>query len=172
MGRRQVLAGARPRVTPNRWSPAKPIRRCRISAFCFFPPITAGTSLTHDPALREVLIEAGRTLAQRFQEKGQYLRSFVGHNSLFIDIMMNVGIIFYAAARDRRPAAAGHRPAPLPHHPARAGARRRLHRARRYFRYRYGGVSAPDHAPGLSRRFLLVARTGLGSVRFHHRVRI
>ena len=30
-----------------------------------------------DPALRDVLIEAGRTLAQRFQEKGQYLRSFV-----------------------------------------------------------------------------------------------
>jgi unsaturated chondroitin disaccharide hydrolase len=33
----------------------------------------------------------------RFNEKGQFLRSFVAENSLFIDIMMNVGIIFYAA---------------------------------------------------------------------------
>jgi unsaturated chondroitin disaccharide hydrolase len=53
--------------------------------------------LTEDPAINEVLIQAGRTLALRFQEKGQYLRSFVAESSLFIDIMMNVGIIFYAA---------------------------------------------------------------------------
>jgi unsaturated chondroitin disaccharide hydrolase len=33
----------------------------------------------------------------RFKEKGQYLRSFVADESLFIDIMMNVPIIFYAA---------------------------------------------------------------------------
>jgi unsaturated chondroitin disaccharide hydrolase len=60
--------------------------------------------LTGDPAHKEVLIEAGRTLAQRFKEKGQYLRSFVADNSLFIDIMMNVGIIFFAAREtgDRR----------------------------------------------------------------------
>ena len=57
-----------------------------------------------DMALNEVMVEAGRTLALRFQEKGQYLRSFVAANSLFIDIMMNVGIIFYAAreTNDRR----------------------------------------------------------------------
>jgi unsaturated chondroitin disaccharide hydrolase len=53
--------------------------------------------LTRDKELNEVLIQAGQTMAQRFREKGQYLRSFVGENSLFIDIMMNVGIIFYAA---------------------------------------------------------------------------
>jgi len=60
--------------------------------------------LSKDPAHRDVLIEAGRTLAMRFKEKGQYLRSFVADNSLFIDIMMNVGIIFYAAREtgDRR----------------------------------------------------------------------
>ncbi len=59
---------------------------------------------TRDPALKDVLVEAGRTMALRFQEKGQYLRSFVADNSLFIDIMMNVGIIFYAAREtgDRR----------------------------------------------------------------------
>jgi unsaturated chondroitin disaccharide hydrolase len=50
-----------------------------------------------DPRLNDVLVQAGRTLAMRFQEKGQYLSSFVASNSLFIDIMMNVGIIFYAA---------------------------------------------------------------------------
>lgn len=43
------------------------------------------------------MIEAGQTLAKRFKENGQYLRSFVADESLFIDIMMNVGIIFYAA---------------------------------------------------------------------------
>ena len=52
---------------------------------------------TGDPALQAVLIQAGRTLALRFQERGQYLRSFVAPESLFIDIMMNVPLIFYAA---------------------------------------------------------------------------
>lgn len=33
----------------------------------------------------------------RFMKKGGYLRSFVAPESLFIDIMMNVGIVFYAA---------------------------------------------------------------------------
>lgn len=47
--------------------------------------------------LNNVLITAGRTLAMRFMENGQYLRSFVAPESLFIDIMMNVPIIFYAA---------------------------------------------------------------------------
>ena len=53
--------------------------------------------LTKDPALNEVLVQAGQTLATRFREKGQYLRSFLAEESLFIDIMMNVGVIFYAA---------------------------------------------------------------------------
>ncbi|MFZ6029990.1 MAG: glycosyl hydrolase [Chloroflexota bacterium] len=50
-----------------------------------------------DPAINQVLIEAGRTLALRFNQKGRFLRSFLAADSLFIDIMMNVGIIFYAA---------------------------------------------------------------------------
>ncbi len=37
----------------------------------------------------------------RFMEKGRYLRSFVAPDSLFIDIMMNVGIIIYAAQQTR-----------------------------------------------------------------------
>lgn len=45
---------------------------------------------------RPLLIQAGKTMAMRFMEKGQYLRSFVEPASLFIDIMMNVGTIFHA----------------------------------------------------------------------------
>ena len=50
-----------------------------------------------DPRLRDVLIQAGRTLALRFNPRGRYLRSFVAPESLFIDIMVNVPIIFDAA---------------------------------------------------------------------------
>src|SRR5262245_38355188 len=53
--------------------------------------------LTGDEALRQVLITAGRTLAMRFNPLGRYLRSFLAPDSLFIDIMMNVPLIFYAA---------------------------------------------------------------------------
>lgn len=53
--------------------------------------------VTGDKQLNDVVVQAGKTLAMRFKEKGQYLRSFVSDDSLFIDIMMNVGIIFYAA---------------------------------------------------------------------------
>ena len=59
---------------------------------------------TREPRLNDVLVQAGKTMALRFREKGQYLCSFVGEESLFIDIMMNVGVIFYAAreTNDRR----------------------------------------------------------------------
>lgn len=53
--------------------------------------------LTRDPALRDVLVQAGRTMGLRFQKPGAYLSSFIGPQSLFIDIMMNVGVIFTAA---------------------------------------------------------------------------
>jgi unsaturated chondroitin disaccharide hydrolase len=53
--------------------------------------------LTGEEHLHQVLITAGRTLALRFNPRGRYLRSFVAPESLFIDIMMNVPLIFYAA---------------------------------------------------------------------------
>lgn len=65
--------------------------------FIFLNTYRPWYELTGDPQLRAVLIQAGRTLAMRFIESGQYLRSFVAPESLFIDIMMNVPIIFYAA---------------------------------------------------------------------------
>jgi unsaturated chondroitin disaccharide hydrolase len=65
--------------------------------FIFLSTYYRWYQLTRDPELNKVLVQAGQTLALRFRERGQYLRSFVAENSLFIDIMMNVGIIFYAA---------------------------------------------------------------------------
>jgi unsaturated chondroitin disaccharide hydrolase len=65
--------------------------------FLFWPTWKRWYDLTGDQAINQVVIEAGRTLALRFREKGRYLCSFVAGESLFIDIMMNVGIIFYAA---------------------------------------------------------------------------
>jgi unsaturated chondroitin disaccharide hydrolase len=53
--------------------------------------------LTGDPEIEARVIQAGRTMGLRFNEPGRYLRSFVAPESCFIDIMMNVGIIFYAA---------------------------------------------------------------------------
>lgn len=56
-----------------------------------------------DNSLLERVIHAGRTLAMRFNERASCLRSFHDDNSNFIDVMMNVGLIFYAgiAAGDR-----------------------------------------------------------------------
>ena len=65
--------------------------------FLFLPTWKAWYELTQDSAKNQVVIDAGKTLALRFQPKGGYLRSFLAPDSLFIDIMMNVGIIFYAA---------------------------------------------------------------------------
>ncbi|MFO0903956.1 MAG: glycoside hydrolase family 88 protein [Pirellulales bacterium] len=65
--------------------------------FIFLNTYRPWYELTGDAALQAVLIQAGRTLAMRFQQRGQYLRSFVAPESLFIDIMMNVPIIYYAA---------------------------------------------------------------------------
>jgi unsaturated chondroitin disaccharide hydrolase len=65
--------------------------------FIFLNTYLPWYTLTGDEALHGVLIQAGRTLALRFMERGQYLRSFVAPESLFIDIMMNVPLIAYAA---------------------------------------------------------------------------
>jgi unsaturated chondroitin disaccharide hydrolase len=52
--------------------------------------------LTGDDTRRQVIIQGGRTMATRFNSRGQFLRSFVAPDSIFIDIMMNVGIIAVA----------------------------------------------------------------------------
>lgn len=65
--------------------------------FIFLNTYRPWYELTQEERLQQVLIQAGRTLALRFQPRGRYLCSFVAPDSLFIDIMMNVPIIFYAA---------------------------------------------------------------------------
>jgi unsaturated chondroitin disaccharide hydrolase len=65
--------------------------------FIFMSTYYRWFEISEEPFLNDVLIQAGKTLALRFKEKGEYLRSFVSEDSLFIDIMMNVSIIFYAA---------------------------------------------------------------------------
>lgn len=72
--------------------------------FLFLPTYYRWYQQTKDAGVRDVLIDAGRNLASRYRDPGGYLRSFVADNSLFIDSMMNVGIIFFAAREtgDRR----------------------------------------------------------------------
>jgi len=77
--------------------PRKLDRAVHDLGFLFMSSYRRWYGFTPDPTLKAVLIEAGRTMALRFREKGQYLCSFVSPESLFIDIMMNVGIIFFAA---------------------------------------------------------------------------
>lgn len=54
-----------------------------------------------DKSLNDVVIHAGKTLALRFNDLAGCMRSFHGSDSNFIDIMMNVGIIFYAALQTK-----------------------------------------------------------------------
>jgi unsaturated chondroitin disaccharide hydrolase len=85
-------------------APRQHDREVHDLGFIFMSTYYRWYRLTQDPQLKESLIQAGKTEALRFKENGQYLRSFVGENSIFIDLMMNVGIIFYAAREtgDRR----------------------------------------------------------------------
>ena len=84
--------------------PRKHDRDVHDLGFLFMSTYYRWYQLSHDQKLRDTIIEAGKTMSLRFKENGQYLRSFVGEDSIFIDIMMNVGIIFYAAREtgDRR----------------------------------------------------------------------
>jgi len=81
----------------GRWSRDNTIGRCTTSASSFMSTYHHWYRLTRDATLRAVLIQAGKTMGLRFKEKGRYLSSFIGPESTFIDIMMNVGIMFYAA---------------------------------------------------------------------------
>ena len=65
--------------------------------FTFWSSWKRWHDLTGEAGLKDVIVTAGQTMGLRFQDKGRYLRSFIAAESLFIDIMMNVGIIFYAA---------------------------------------------------------------------------
>lgn len=65
--------------------------------FVFWSTWKRWYDLDGDPAIKERVITAGQTMGLRYNPNGKYLRSFVAPESCFIDIMMNVGIIFYVA---------------------------------------------------------------------------
>ncbi len=65
--------------------------------FIFLNTYRRWYEVSADARLMAVVAEAGVTLSQRFQERGQYLASFLGPHSLFVDIMMNVPLLFVAA---------------------------------------------------------------------------
>jgi unsaturated chondroitin disaccharide hydrolase len=71
--------------------------------FLFWSTWKRWYDLEGEPAVNDVVVTAGQTLGLRFNERGKYLRSFVAPESCFIDIMMNVGIIFYAANQSGDP---------------------------------------------------------------------
>ncbi len=79
------------RLEPRRFD-----RNVHDLGFLFMSTYLRWYHLTGDEHCRRILIDAGRTLALR-RQMGGYLRSFVAPESLFIDIMMNVGIILWAA---------------------------------------------------------------------------
>jgi len=85
------------RLEPRRYD-----REVHDLGFLFFSTYLRWYHLSPEKKLRDVLVDAGRTLALR-REKGGYLKSFIGPQSLFVDIMMNVGIILWAARETSDP---------------------------------------------------------------------
>jgi unsaturated chondroitin disaccharide hydrolase len=77
--------------------PRKTDRAVHDLGFLFWSTWKRWFDLTGDLTVQSVVLQAGRTMSLRFRRQGQYLHSFVSEESIFIDIMMNVGIIFYAA---------------------------------------------------------------------------
>ena len=70
--------------------------------FIFLSAYRRWYKITNDDSLREVIVQAGKSLASGFDEKGQYIRSLTTEDSVFIDSMMNVGLVFYAARETNR----------------------------------------------------------------------
>src|SRR5689334_13731545 len=51
--------------------------------FIFLSTYYRWHQLTRDPAPKDVVLQAAKTLAHRFNDRGQYLRSFVAKDSIF-----------------------------------------------------------------------------------------
>src|SRR5258707_11899198 len=121
-----IVYGREPQSSPDRgwWrqqairyskplEPRKHDRDVHDLGFIFMSTYYRWFRFTQDPSLKAVVMEAGTTLALRYNAKGRFLRSFVSPESLFIDIMVNVGVIFFIAIErgDPRPSDIA-----LPHH--------------------------------------------------------
>jgi unsaturated chondroitin disaccharide hydrolase len=72
--------------------------------FLFTPSWGRWHELDPSEATRDVIVQAGRTMAKRFNGAGRYLHTWVDEGSTFIDVMMNIDIVFQAAelTGDRR----------------------------------------------------------------------
>ncbi|HET8705499.1 MAG TPA: hypothetical protein VFM46_04270, partial [Pseudomonadales bacterium] len=62
-------------------APRRTDRTVHDLGFLFWPTWKRWYDLTGDPAINAIVVEAGQTLALRFKEKGQYLRSFLAEDS-------------------------------------------------------------------------------------------
>lgn len=65
--------------------------------FLFWSTYRRWFEATEDEQKKAVIVEAGRTTASRYRSVGRYMPSFRQPDSLFIDIMMNIHMAFYAA---------------------------------------------------------------------------
>lgn len=65
--------------------------------FLFSPSWGRWRQFEDTDEVRRVLVDAGRTMAARFNPAGRYLSSWVDPGSTFIDIMMNIDVIYSAA---------------------------------------------------------------------------
>ncbi|MEZ3159187.1 glycoside hydrolase family 88 protein [Microbacterium sp. BWT-B31] len=65
--------------------------------FIFWSTYRRWYETTGEQSLKDVLVQAGRTTASRYRPIGNYMPSFREPASLFIDIMMNIHMAFYAS---------------------------------------------------------------------------
>lgn len=63
----------------------------------------------HEPTqqIADVIVTAARSLATNYNEQGRYLRTWVDEGSSFIDIMMNLGLLYRGAELSGDPSLAG-----------------------------------------------------------------
>jgi unsaturated chondroitin disaccharide hydrolase len=66
--------------------------------FLFMPSWGRWHNLHPTEETKQVLIQAGRTLANSFNAQGRYIRTWVDPGSTFIDIMASVDLLYDAAA--------------------------------------------------------------------------
>lgn len=71
--------------------------------FLFTPSWGRWRQVEDSPDVRRVLVDAGRTMAARYNPNGRYLSTWVDPGSTFIDVMMNVDVIYEAADIDGDP---------------------------------------------------------------------
>ncbi len=65
--------------------------------FLFTPSWARWRTVDDTPEVRQILVDAGRTMAGRFNQAGRYLPTWVAPGSTFVDVMMNLDIIYEAA---------------------------------------------------------------------------